>query len=64
MRNPKTSPLSLQPKQWKNPRSALTWKEGAVSLWNGQSPVNRPVPAGRSATASPMTSTMSFESRT
>ena len=31
-------PLSLQPKQWKKPRSAFTWKLGVFSLWNGQSP--------------------------
>ena len=33
-------PLSLQPKQWKKPRSGLTWKLGVFSLWNGQSPTN------------------------
>ena len=38
IRKAKTSPLSLQPKQWKKPWSSLTWKEGAVSEWKGQSP--------------------------
>src|SRR5579885_79150 len=43
MRKPITSPWAPQPKQWKNPFSSLTVKEGVFSLWNGQSPrLSRP----------------------
>jgi hypothetical protein len=56
-------PLSLQPKQWKKPRSGLTWKLGVFSLWKGQRPVNER-PRRVSFTVSPMRATRSVRSLT
>ena len=34
----KALPPTPHPKQWKNPRSALTENDGVFSLWNGHKP--------------------------
>src|SRR3954453_21356253 len=57
-------PDSLQPKQWKNPRSGFTWKLGDFSLWNGQSPTKERPRRLSEDTPSVITATMSVRSRT
>ena len=37
--NLKTSPPTWQPKQWKNPLSRFTVKDGDFSAWNGHRPL-------------------------
>ncbi len=57
-------PDSLHPKQWKKPRSGLTWKLGDFSLWNGQSPTHERPRRLSELTPSVITATMSVRSRT
>src|SRR5262252_4740530 len=59
----KTSPCAPHPKQWKNPRSSLTVKDGVFSAWKGQSPTALR-PRRRSVTTSETTSTRLARSRT
>ena len=59
-----TSPLSLQPKQWKKPRAGLTLNDGDFSSWKGQSPFWEPPPAFFSVTYCETTSSMRAFSRT
>src|SRR5512138_3585191 len=63
IRNAKTSPPLLQPKQCQICRSGLTVKDGVFSAWNGQSPF-QVRPARRSGTRSPITCAMSIAFRT
>src|SRR5215467_9247383 len=62
MRNPKASPPTPQPKQWKMPRFGLTVKEGVFSLWKGQRPFQCS-PARLRFTNWPTFSTMSRRER-
>src|SRR5829696_9406255 len=62
--NAMTSPPTPQPKQWKRPRAGVTLKDGDFSSWNGHSPLRLPPPALRSATRSPITSSIADRSRT
>ena len=57
-------PPSLHPKQWNVPCEGRTLNDGVFSSWNGHRPFSDPPPARRSATYSPITSSIRVRSRT